>query len=73
MKEMKLIGVIGLILVIITHMTLAVLYTTGTDTQYGVLTTTAGILAALGWIMGLLLLLSEKEEIRKIDSTEKWY
>ena len=51
MKEMKLIGVIGLILVIITHVTLAVLYTTGTDAQYGVLTTTAGLLAALGWIL----------------------
>ena len=51
MKETKLIGVIGLILVIITHVTLAVLYTTGTDSQYSVLTTTAGILAALGWIL----------------------
>lgn len=51
MKEMKLIGLIGLIVVIITHMTLAVLYTTGTDSQYGVLTTTAGLFAALGWIM----------------------
>ena len=48
---MKLIGVIGLILVIITHVTLAVLYTTGTDAQYGVLTTTTGLLAALGWIL----------------------
>ena len=48
---MKLIGVIGLILVIITHVTLAVLYTTGTDAQYGVLTTTAGLFAALGWIL----------------------
>ena len=46
-----MIGVIGLILVIITHVTLAVLYTTGTDAQYGALTTTAGLLAALGWIL----------------------
>lgn len=28
---------------------------------------------SLGLDHGLLLLLSEKEEIRKIDSTEKWY
>ena len=51
MKETKLIGVIGLIIVIITHVTLAVLYTTGTDLQYPVFKTAVGVVAALGWLM----------------------
>ena len=50
MKETKLIGVIGLIIVIITHVILAILYTTGTDAQYPILRMSASILAGLGWL-----------------------
>lgn len=51
MKETKLIGVIGLILVVITHVCLAILYTSGVNDQYPILTTSAGIVGVVGWLM----------------------